>query len=98
MNRWSYRLGFRFGDYYMRINEHNIYDKAITAGVGIPLRSAFMGTSAINVGVEFGWRGRTQDGMIGTRQFRMVQEKYFKISVGLSLFGEDDWFKRFKYQ
>ena len=98
LNRWSYRLGFRFGDYYMRINEHNIYDKAITAGVGIPLRSAFMGTSAINVGVEFGWRGRTQDGMIGTRQFRMVQEKYFKISVGLSLFGEDDWFKRFKYQ
>ena len=98
LNRWSYRLGFRFGDYYMKINEHNIYDKAITAGVGIPLRSAFMGTSAINVGVEFGWRGRTQDGMIGTRQFRMVQEKYFKISVGLSLFGEDDWFKRFKYQ
>lgn len=98
LNRWSYRLGFRFNDYYMKINEHNIRDKAITAGIGIPLRSAFMGTSAINVGVEFGWRGRTEDGMIGTRQFRMVQEKYFKISVGLSLFGEDDWFKRFKYQ
>lgn len=98
LNRWSYRLGFRFNDYYMKINEHNIRDKAVTAGIGIPLRSAFMGTSAINVGVEFGWRGRTEDGMIGTRQFRMVQEKYFKISVGLSLFGEDDWFKRFKYQ
>lgn len=98
LNRWSYRLGFRFNDYYMKINEHNIRDKAVTAGIGIPLRSAFMGTSAINVGVEFGWRGRTEDGMIGTRQFRMVREKYFKISVGLSLFGEDDWFKRFKYQ
>lgn len=98
LNRWSYRLGFRFNDYYMKINEHNIRNKAVTAGIGIPLRSAFMGTSAINVGVEFGWRGRTEDGMIGTRQFRMVQEKYFKISVGLSLFGEDDWFKRFKYQ
>ena len=98
LNRWSYRLGFRFNDYYMKINEHNIRDKAVTAGIGIPLRSAFMGTRAINVGVEFGWRGRTEDGMIGTRQFRMDREKYFKISVGLSLFGEDDWFKRFKYQ
>ena len=30
--------------------------------------------------------------------FRMIRENYIKLSIGLSLFGEDDWFKRFKYQ
>lgn len=45
-----------------------------------------------------GMPGTTATGMIGTRQFRMVRENYIKVSIGLSLFGEDDWFKRFKYQ
>ena len=30
--------------------------------------------------------------------FGMIRENYIKLSIGLSLFGEDDWFKRFKYQ
>ena len=96
LNRWSYRLGFRYNDYYMRINGHNVRDKAITLGVGIPIK--VQGLSAVNVGVEFGQRGRTADGAMGTRQFRMIRENYIKLSIGLSLFGEDDWFKRFKYQ
>lgn len=96
LNRWSYRVGIRFNDYYMRINNRKINDLAITAGVGIPLR--IQGMSAVNVGLEWGRRGTTASGMIGTRQFQMVRENYVKLSIGLSLFGEDDWFKRFKYQ
>ena len=82
----------------MRINDRNISDKAITLGLGIPIRAAVMGTSAINIGFEYGWRGRSESGVIGTRTFNMLREKYVKLSIGFSLFGEDDWFKRFKYQ
>ena len=45
-----------------------------------------------------GRRGTTATGMIGSRQFRIVRESSILVSLGLSLFGEDDWFKRFKYQ
>ena len=83
LNRWSYRLGFRYNDYYMRINGHNVRDKAITLGVGIPIK--VQGLSAVNVGVEFGQRGRTADGAMGTRQFRMIRENYIKLSIGLRL-------------
>ena len=98
LNRWSYRVGFRYNNYYMRINDRNITDKAITLGVGIPIRAAISGTSSINVGFEYGWRGRSEAGQIGTRTFNMLREKYVKLSVGFMLFGEDDWFNRFKYQ
>ncbi|HIW98360.1 MAG TPA: hypothetical protein H9866_07740 [Candidatus Tidjanibacter gallistercoris] len=87
MNRWSYRLGARYDQYYMVIGGRNIDEAAVTFGVGIPL-----GTRAVNnvnVGLEFGTRGTVAGGL--------VRENYFKVSVGISLFGDDYWFVKYRY-
>lgn len=94
-NRWSYRLGGRYSDYYMTINGHKVRDYAITFGVGIPLKA--QGYSSINIGAELGRRGNTATGTYGTRQFNMVRENYFKINIEFSLFGEDFWFMKHRY-
>lgn len=87
MTKWSYRLGARYNQYYMMINGHAIDETAITLGVGIPL--GVRGLNNLDIGVELGSRGRATAGL--------VKENYFKISIGLSLFGEDYWFMKYKY-
>ncbi len=94
--RVTYRIGYRYNSYYMQINGHPIRDHAITFGFGIPLHRR--GLTNIDVGVELGQRGLTATGSIGSRQFQMVKERYFKISLGVSLFGEDYWFVKYKYE
>lgn len=96
MNRVTYRVGYRYNSYYMQINGHPIRDHAITFGFGVPLHRR--GLTNIDIGFELGQRGTTATGMIDTRQFQMVKERYFKISLGLSLFGEDYWFVKHKYE
>ena len=59
---------------------------ALTLGVGIPIK--LFGTSSIDVGVELGRRGTLSNGLI--------RDNYFKISLGMSMFGEDYWFSRYK--
>ena len=86
-NRWSYRLGARYGQYYMTFDGKTLDQTAVTFGVGIPL--GILGNNKIDVGVELGRRGVATDGL--------VRENYFKISVGLSLFGNDYWFVKYKY-
>jgi hypothetical protein len=105
-NRCTYRVGFRYNSYYMNINDHNIDDKAITLGFGFPIRQ---GLSCINVGFDFGQRGMTASGiytvppsepggLTSQRAYQMVRERYFRVSVELTLFGEDYWFLKQKYQ
>ena len=105
-NRMSYRLGFRYNNYYMNINGHNIDDKAITLGFGFPIRQ---GLSNINIGFDLGQRGLTASGvynvpatasggMASSRAYQMVRERYFRVSIELSLFGEDYWFLKPKYE
>ena len=85
--RLTYRAGLRYSTYYMQLKGQNISDKAVTIGVGIPVNMKRL--SNINVGAEYGIRGTTRSGMI--------RENYFKFSLGLSLFGEDFWFVKPKY-
>ncbi len=87
MNRLTYRIGFRYSDYYMRMNDHDIAEKAITVGVGVPMRMA--GMSAINVGLEAGTRGAVKPDLI--------RENFYKVTIGFSLFGEDYWFVKPKF-
>ncbi|MCD8101729.1 MAG: hypothetical protein LUE26_04030 [Alistipes sp.] len=87
MNRISYRVGVRYEDYYMSFNGKKINEAAVTMGFGIPVR---MGVpSFINVGLEYGRQGTTGSGM--------VRANFFKFSIGLTLFGEDYWFVKQKY-
>ena len=67
---------------------------AVTAGFGFPLK--FMGTSSIDVSLEYGLRG-SHALMSASPKIGMIRQDYFKVGLGFSLFGEDYWFVRPKY-
>ncbi len=96
LRRISYRVGYRWGDYYQAYNGQRIQQMAVTAGFGFPLK--FMGTSSIDVCFEYGLRGSHASviNSVGER-VGMIRQDYFKIGLGFSLFGEDYWFVRPKY-
>ena len=88
----------------MNINDHNIDDKAITLGFGFPIRQ---GLSCINVGFRFRAAGMTASGIYtvafepgGLTSQRGLPDgarALFRVSVELTLFGEDYCLKQ-KYQ
>ena len=85
--RFAYRAGLRWSQCYVVLNNQPISDVALTFGMGIPLRMT--GLSNINLGLELGQRGTTRAGL--------SKENYLKFTVGFSLFGEDYWFVKVKY-
>lgn len=87
LNRWTYRAGVRYSQYYIVINDQPFDDVALTFGVGVPLRMT--GLSNVNLGLELGSRGTTKAGL--------SRENYLKFTIGFSLFGEDYWFVKAKY-
>lgn len=94
LKRISYRVGFRYSNYYQTYNDCAIPQYAVTAGLGFPIK--FMGTTSIDVCFEYGLRG-SHALMSSAPKIGLVRQDYFKIGLGLSLFGEDYWFVRPKY-
>lgn len=97
LNRWSYRMGVRYGGYNQSFGSKDISQYAVTAGIGIPVKSRVI--SAINIGVEYGSRGA--NGNIADR-IGIVKQQYFKFAIGFSLFAGAEngeyWFLRPKYE
>lgn len=87
LKRFTYRAGMRWSQNYVVLNGEPIGDVALTFGVGIPLRMT--GLSNVNLGLELGQRG--------THAAGLSKENYLKFTVGFSLFGEDYWFVKMKY-
>lgn len=95
-NRISYRAGFRYGDYYQTFAGQKLHQYALTVGLGFPLR--FLGASSIDLGFEYGNRGsKATIETVPASRIGLVKQHYFKFAVGLSMFGEDYWFVRPKY-
>lgn len=96
MNRMAYRVGARYGDYYQTFGGSRVKQYAVTAGIGLPIR--LFGRSSVDLGFEFGMRRPDSDTvMIGNEMVGMIKQTYFKMSIGLNLFGEDRWFVRHKF-
>ena len=55
-----------------------------------------MGTSTIDISLEYGLRG-SHALMNNAPKIGMIRQDYFKVGLGFSLFGEDYWFVRPKY-
>ena len=94
LKRIAYRVGFRYGNYYQTFNGCAVPQYAVTAGFGLPLK--FMGTSTIEISLEYGLRG-SHALMNNAPKIGMIRQDYFKVGLGFSLFGEDYWFVRPKY-
>ncbi|HSD15270.1 MAG TPA: hypothetical protein VLB74_11530 [Flavobacterium sp.] len=83
--RMVYRAGFRYENTGLVLNGKTINDTAVSLGFGFPVGA---NVSNINIGLEYGKKGTTSNGLI--------QENYFSINVGLSL--SDRWFVKPKYE
>ena len=95
LKRMAYRTGFRYSNYYQTYNGKGIQQIAVTAGIGFPIK--FMGTSSIDICFEYGLRGSHATFENMGERIGLIRQDYFKIGLGLSLFGEDYWFVRPKY-
>lgn len=97
LKRWSYRAGFRYGDYNQTFNGTRLPQFAVTLGIGIPVR--FLSASNVDIGFEYGQRGRS--GNIAP-QAGFIKQRYFKFALGFSIFSSPNnngeyWFVRPKY-
>jgi hypothetical protein len=86
----NYRLGVRYADTYLKINNQQISERAISAGLTIPLRRS-QSASRIIFGTEFGQRGTTDASLI--------HEQFVNVYVGLSLSPHvfNNWFVKRQY-
>ena len=83
LKRITYRAGAQTSRTGLVVNDTSIHDFGITFGLGLPVGGGF---SNINMAFEYGKRGTTVA--------NLVEEKYFKVSVGLSF--NDKWFQKRK--
>ncbi len=82
--RINYRAGFRFEQSYLEIRDTRINDFGISFGVGLPMKKS---RSTINIAVEVGTQGTTQNGLI--------KENYMKLTIGSAL--QERWFLKRRF-
>jgi hypothetical protein len=90
----DYRLGFVLDNTYYNIANPvgsgytNIKSKALTLGLGLPLRPGAGGSFyKVNFSAELGQRGTLNNGL--------VKENYINLRLGFTL--NDKWFQRYKF-
>ncbi|CAN1570143.1 hypothetical protein MCETHM1_03146 [Flavobacteriaceae bacterium] len=76
-----YRAGLKYTKTGTTIKSVDIDEKAVTLGFGLPISGTF---SNMNIGLEYGKRGTTTNGLI--------QENYFTMAMSFSL--SDKWFRQ----
>lgn len=88
-NRMTYKAGFRTGGNYLEFRGVPLNEKAVSLGVDIPFKAT--NVSTLSIGLEYSERGSLQK--------QLIKERYFKINVGVMLFGSDYdyWFQKYKY-
>jgi len=85
--RVEYRVGFQYDKTYIRMNDQDIKQMAVTFGFGLPLaQSSRFSFYKLNLTTEIGRRGMISNGLI--------QENYINLHLGFTL--NDTWFRRFK--
>ncbi len=94
-NRIAYRFGARYGGYQYTYGNEQLSQYAVTAGFGFPIKMG--GISRIDVGVEYGGLGSCKEITYNSSSMNLIRQNYFKFSLGFSLFGEDYWFQRPKF-
>jgi len=84
LERVVYRAGIRYEKTGLVVRNQHIEDKSFTLGFGLPAIGTF---SNFNIGLEYGIKGTTAEGLI--------KENYFNASVSFSL--NDKWFVKRKF-
>ncbi len=86
---WVFRAGLNYNSSYLEIGNRLLDEKSISLGVGIPLKNekARNVGSAINVALEFGTKGTTQN--------NQVREDFFRLHMNFSI--NEIWFQKRQY-
>ncbi|HSW66943.1 MAG TPA: hypothetical protein VLH16_00020, partial [Bacteroidales bacterium] len=82
--RISYCFGLRYSQSFLELRNNQINEFGISFGVGLPLVRT---RSTINLGMEFGTRGTTED--------NLISENFFRFSLGFSI--NERWFEERRY-
>jgi hypothetical protein len=82
--RVKYRLGFRFNETYLSLEDKQINEFGISFGVGLPIPRSL---STINAAIEIGQLGTTAAGLI--------QNNYIRLTIGVAVW--ERWFVKNKY-
>lgn len=90
LQRIEYRLGGHYTNTYLNLRDQQINGYGITFGVGLPVISNMIRRtrSMVNLGFEIGKRGTLNNGLI--------QENYFNVYVGISIY--EWWFFKRRYK
>ncbi len=83
--RASYRAGLFFEKGSLNINDHSINKVGFTLGASLPLPRTL---SKVNLGIEVG--------QFGTKSDNLILERYFKLTVGVSMY--ERWFQKRRYK
>ena len=83
-SRLEYSAGFRFAQNYLNLNNQPQNEFGISFGVFMPIRRT---NNGINLGVEFGQRGSTEN--------NLIQENLFRINLGVNI--HERWFIRTRF-
>ena len=86
--RVEYRLGFNYDKTYIQMNNQDVKQMAITAGLGLPMSATRGVFYKANITAELGQRGSLSNGLL--------QERYINFHVGFTL-NDSSWFRRFKF-
>ncbi|MDZ4203250.1 MAG: hypothetical protein U1C46_00395 [Bacteroidales bacterium] len=84
LKKIQYRFGARYSQTYLELRDNRIKEFGISFGLGLPLTRT---KSTINVGIEAGARGTTEN--------NLIKESFFKFSLGFSIY--ERWFEKRKY-
>lgn len=87
----TYSIGGKFGNTFIEINDQQLVNYGMNFGISMPLLSS-RSLSRINLAVELGKMGTTNNGLI--------EDNYFKCLIGFSLAPDakyDRWFRKRKY-
>ncbi|MEN8224967.1 MAG: hypothetical protein ABFS05_06355 [Bacteroidota bacterium] len=84
-HRVRYRIGVRYENTYLEINNTPIKEFGISFGLGFPFKRS---KSMLNFAFEFGNKGTIKNDL--------VQENFFKFTFGLSIY--ERWFVKNKYR
>lgn len=90
IQRIEYRLGAKYNQTYLNLRNKQISGFGITFGMGLPVISNMIRRtrSMLNIGFEAGRRGTLSNGLI--------QENYFNIHIGISIY--EWWFFKRRYK
>jgi hypothetical protein len=86
-SRMYYRLGANYSNSYVRVNERDLKEYVLSAGLGFPLKKGDNPT-VLNLVFEYG--------NIGTTSHELIKEQYFKFTLNMTI--NERWFMKRKFE